>query len=123
LARLTNHGAMLLVRDVDERGEERIVVLPFGSVVSYFTGRDDAPGMTLHVQPGLCAFPAQFQEQFEGVRAAVLAEASRRMLVNPEEVLEQAFMRLVEVADRDFADQPQFFSRKRSKGGNRPFYR
>jgi hypothetical protein len=107
---------MLLVRDVDERGQERIVVLPMGSVVSYFTGRADAPGITLHIQPGLCAFPAQFQEQSEGVRAAVLAEASRRMLVNPEEVLQQAFLRLVEVADRDFADQPQFFSRKRSRG-------
>lgn len=114
---------MLLVRDVDDRGQERVVVLPFGSVVSYFTGRDDAPGIMLHVQPGLCAFPAQFQEQADAVRIAVLAEASRRLLVSPEDVLQQAFMRLVEVADPELSAHPQFVSRKRSKGRNSPFSR
>ena len=123
MVRLANHGAMLLVRDVDERGEERIVVLPFGSVVSYFTGRDGAPGITLHVRPGLCAFPAQFEALSEEVRAAVLAEAARRLLVSPEEVLHQAFVRLVAVADPELAAHPQFVNRKRSKGRGSPFSR
>jgi hypothetical protein len=48
------HGAMLLVHDKDDRGQERVIVLPLGSVVSYFTSRDDAPGVVLHVLPGFC---------------------------------------------------------------------
>lgn len=117
------HGAMLLVHDVDERGTERVIVLPLGSVISFFTSRDDAPGVMLHIQPGLCAFPEQFSAQSEAVRAAVLAEASRRLLVPPEEVVLQSLARLKEVTDTELALSLNAFSRRRSKGRTGPFSR
>jgi hypothetical protein len=114
---------MLLVRDVDERGQERVIVLPLGSVVSYFTGREDGAGITLHVQPGMCAFPAQFEAQSQGVKTAVLAEAAQRLGVPPEDVVNQPFVRLMEVSEPDLSVQYAMFSRRRSKGRNGPFSR
>jgi hypothetical protein len=114
---------MLLVHEVDERGQERVVVLPLGSVISYFTSRNDAPGLVLHIVPGLCTFPELFEAQRGEVRAAVLDEASRRLLVAPHDVLLQSLARLKEVADPDLALSGQIFSRKRSKGRSGPFLR
>jgi hypothetical protein len=117
------HGAMLLVHDMDDRGQERIIVLPPGSVVSYFTSRDDEPGMMLHIQPGAYAFPEQFAAQCDLVREAVLAEAARRLLVPPEEVVHQSLASLKAVSDSEPTHNPQVFSRRRSKGRNGPFSR
>jgi hypothetical protein len=117
------HGAMLLVHDRDDRGQERVIILPLGSVVSYFTSRDDAPGVVLHLQPGFYALPGQFEAQRAEVRDAVLAEAARRLLVPPEEVVNQSLVRLKEVADPDVLAQLNEFSRRRSKGRNGPFSR
>jgi hypothetical protein len=111
---------MLLVHEVDDRGRERVIVLPFGSVISYFTSRDDAPGVVLHILPGLCAFPEQFEAQRDEVRDAVLVEAARRLGIPGEEVFRQSLTQLKAIADPDFAALPQTFLRKRSKGRNGP---
>jgi hypothetical protein len=113
---------MLLVHEVDDRGQERVIILPLGSVVSYFASRDDAPGVVLHILPGLCAFPEQFEAQREEVRYAVLAEAGRRLGIPAEDVLHQSLIRLKEITDPAIADALMFV-RKRSKGRSGPFSR
>jgi hypothetical protein len=114
---------MLLVHEMDDRGQERVIVLPFGSVISYFTSRNDAPGLVLHILPGLCAFPEQFEAQRDAVRAAVLDETGRRLAVAPEQVLEQSLMQLKDVVDPEMSLYSAMFFRKRSKGRSGPFSR
>jgi hypothetical protein len=111
---------MLFVHDVDERGQDRVLVLPVGSIISYFTESDDKPGMVLHVEPGVCAFPSEFEAYQAAVRLAVLTEAGRRLLVPPDEVILQTLACLREVADPD-VNRLSSFSRKRNKGRSGPF--
>jgi hypothetical protein len=92
-------------------------------VVSFFTSREDALGMFLHVQPGHCAFPEQFAAQRDEVEAAVLDEAARRLAIAPDEVILQSLSRLKEVADPDLSAQLNGFYRRRSKGRNGPYSR
>lgn len=117
------HGAMLLVYEVDDRGQERVLVLPAGSVISYFTSRNDAPGLVLHILPGLCTFPELYEAQRDAVRDAVLDETARRLAVAPEQVLEHSLMQLKQIADPELSMCSATFLRKRSKGRSGPFSR
>ncbi len=88
---------MLLSLATNDRGDERIVVLPFGSVVTYFTPSPTGQ-LELLVEPGAIAFPDEFERHREGVRAAVLAEAARRLGVAESEVLCQTMHRRNQIA-------------------------
>ncbi len=104
---------MLLVHDLDEEGQERVLVLPLGSIVSYFTERSDQNGLILHSKPGLYVFSGQFEAHAEVVREAILTEAGRRLHVPPAEVVDQSLNRLKEVADSSWAVWPSPIVRKR----------
>ncbi|MGB9163134.1 MAG: hypothetical protein WCC41_01520, partial [Rhodomicrobium sp.] len=75
---------MLFAYHADEN-DESILVLPAGSVRSFFmrSGR----GMELFVDPGPLAFPELTDRVREDVRAAVLIEAGRVLNVPPSDVL------------------------------------
>jgi hypothetical protein len=120
---LRQHGAMLFVHELDERGAERVLVLPIGSVVSYFTGDEDGHGMVLHVEPGLLAFPWDFEAQRDAVREAVLAEAGRRLQVPSDQVVSLPLAQLKELADPDINRLSLSASRRRSRGRFGPFLR
>ena len=80
---------MLLVTETDDRGSERILVLPYGSFNSFFTSDEGGSGMTLHMIPGLLIPTKEFERHHDAVREAILGEAAQRMQVSPEEVLRQ----------------------------------
>lgn len=106
---------MLLSLATNDRGDERIVVLPFGSVVIYFTPSRTGQ-LELLVEPGAVAFPEEFERHREGVRAAVLAEAAKRLGVAESEVLCQTMQRLKAVADPAPELDNPWRTPRRSKG-------
>ena len=92
------HGAMLFAHHLDDQNEEVVLVLPAGSVRSFFmrSGR----GMELLCRTrtvGLC----RRVRECETVRAAVLSEAGRVLNVLPGDVLNQPFDRLKTIAKRE----------------------
>jgi hypothetical protein len=114
------HGAMLFAHHLDDQNEEVVLVLPAGSVRSFF--RREARGMELHVEPAPLSF-AEAARDCESVRAAVLTEAGRVLNVLPSEVLSQPFDRLKKIAEREGFQRSPWDSRKRVGGRSRGFSR
>jgi hypothetical protein len=105
---------MLLVTETDERGLERVLVLPHGSFNSFFTSAEGGEGMDLHINPGLLAYASEYDRDCDAVREAVLLEAASRMQVPPEQVLAQNLSQLKAVTDKAF-DETYLQARRRSK--------
>ncbi|MDX2264115.1 MAG: hypothetical protein NW215_04000 [Hyphomicrobiales bacterium] len=114
---------MLLSLSENDRGEERVVVLPLGSVVSYFAPSSPRRGVVLHVEPGATAYACEFARNEALVRDAVLAEAARRLRVSPEDVLQQTFAALKAVADAPLKEGNPWISARRSRGAVKGFRR
>ena len=106
---------MLLVTETDDRGCERILVLPYGSFNSFFTSDEGGSGMTLHVIPGMLIPTKEFERHHDAVREAILGEAAQRMQVSPEEVLQQNLARLKTVTDKEFEDRSVLAARRRGR--------
>lgn len=104
---------MLLSRARDEH-LDRIYVTRFASIITYFS-EGEGGGMELHVQPGLFAYGPQFERDNDAVREAVLAEAARRLGVEPDAVLAQPYKHLKGCVDPDL-DPYYRFAPKSSRG-------
>jgi len=111
---------MMLKTERNDCGEERICVLPRGSIETYFVPRCDGTGVDLEMSPGMLAFDSAFEEDREAVRVAIVNEVAARLGVAPELVFEQPFSRFKSITDRLPIDDPWKSKRSRSRTSGRP---
>ena len=107
---------MLLKVETNSHGDERVVVLPFGSVCSFFTSDASGEGIQLHVAPGALAIASSEHEQ-AAVREAVISEVAGRLQVSPEELLRQPLAMLKGVSDRSLFDDDLWQRDRRDRRG------
>ena len=107
---------MLLKVETNSHGDERVVVLPFGSVCSFFTSDASGEGIQLHVAPGALAIASSEHEQ-AAVREAVIVEVASRLQVSPEELLRQPLAMLKGVSDRSLFDDDPWQRVRRDRRG------
>ena len=100
-------------------GEERICVIPRGSIETYFVPRLDGTGVDLEMTPGMLASDSTFEEHREAVRVAVVNEVAARLGVPAELVFEQPFSRFKSITDRLPVEDPWQSSRRRSRPSGR----
>ncbi len=99
-----------------EDGKERIYLTRFASVCCYLTDDgSDAGGCTLTVEPGLYAYPPEFERIAPAVEEAILAELAARIGIEPDHVLQQPFARLKSLADPELPEHYRFAKRTKNR--------
>jgi hypothetical protein len=111
---------MLLKTERNDCGEERICVLPRGSIETYFVPRCNGTGVDLQMSAGMLAFDSAFEEDREAVRIAIVNKVATRLGVAPELVFEQPFSRYKSITDHLPIDDPWNSKRPRSRTSGRP---
>ena len=104
----------MLLTSVHEEGADRVYLTRFGSVTCYFTDAEGG-GMQLHIEPGLFAYPPEYERNRDAVRVAVLETAAGRLGVAPDEVLQQPLKSLKAVADPDLPEHYRFAKRSKNR--------
>jgi len=111
----------MLITHIMEDGEARIYVTRFASIVSYFTENPSRNGVTLHIEPGLLAYPADFERSRDALHSDVVSFVSQRLNISTEDLLKQPFRTLRDAADPAIADCYRYARRSKNRAVPRSF--
>lgn len=104
----------MLITHTTEDGVERIYVTRFCSVRCFFE-QEGRQGVSFHIEPGLYAYPPEYERIKDAVGTAVLAELAQRLGISADAVLAQSFSTLMSIADPALPDHYRYARRARSK--------
>ncbi|ODA66043.1 hypothetical protein A7A08_03057 [Methyloligella halotolerans] len=105
----------MLISLCTELGEQRVYITRFASVLSYFTADEDTGGVTLHTEPGLMAWPSEYERNVEAVRQAIVASVAERLGVDPTRLFSVSMAALKEIAAPELPEHYRYARRSKNR--------
>lgn len=105
----------MLISVCTESGEQRVYVSRFASVITYFTSDEDGSGVVLHTEPGLMAWPCEYERNVDAVRQATIDHVAGRLGIDPAELFSLSLKVLKDIADPMLPEHYRYARRSKNR--------